>query len=148
MKQDESFDLDDNEEVEKHLLTTEKGIGRVYYKFWVDTETKNIRTYTGYLFSQKTIHQFQATGPGVLESLGISKLIEHLGKVSGGDLGLRASVDVMDGMLKRPSDVRKIKACHPTEIDQLIQYIEGWKFTNTTDRLKQQDVIEKLGKLK
>ncbi len=138
----------DSEEIEGHLVKTEKGFGRFYYTIWVKPEAKNLKLYGGYLYSQVAFDRLRL-GPGRMENIDVPKLIGHLDTVAKKDnRGPRASMEVMETMLKAFSGKRRLKQAHATELDRLIQFVESWKLPSAQDRIRLQLILEELGKLK
>lgn len=139
----------DSQLIESHLAESEKGPGgRWMYTVWVSPEAKNLVVYAGYTFAQIGFDKVAVSGIPRLDNISIPKLIEHLEQVSRNDnRGYRASLEVIEELLKSPARQSKIKAAHVNEITQLIQYIEGWKMTDTNDRVRMRIISERLDKL-
>jgi len=139
----------DNENVQEHLISIEKGVGRFYYTIWVVPEAKDLRASAGYLYTQKSFSRLRL-GIGSLNSISVPKLISHLNEVSKIKRGRRGSLEVMEKMLRTFVGKRRLRQCHPNELDQLVQFIEGWRreLPGAQDRIRLQVVTESLGKLR
>lgn len=137
----------DADPIEAHLIQMEKGVGRVFYSIWAEKEAKNLKVFCGYLFTQREMEQLRL-GVGIMNSIHIPKLIEHLETKSKGERGRREALEIMEQMLSKYDTKRMLKQCAPTEIDQLMQYIEGWKVQDPNDRVRMKTVSEGLEKLK
>ncbi len=137
----------DADPIEEHLIQIEKGVGRVYYTIRVEKEAKNLRVFCGYLFTQREMEQIRL-GIAVMNNIHIPKLIEHLGNKNKAERGIREGLDIMESMLGKYDHRRMLKQCAPTEIDQLIQFIEGFKTSDPNDRVRMKTVADALEKLK
>lgn len=137
----------DGLEVEDHLIEIEKGVGRIFYYFYAPQDAKNLSVYAGYLFTQKPIDRLRL-GLGTLGNISIPKLIEHLDTKSKGERGRREALDILETMLSRYKTQRMMKDCAPAEIDQFIQYIEGWKLDDPADRVRMKAICDSLEKFK
>ena len=114
----------------------------------VDPKAKNLKVYAGYMFAQRPFDRIQL-GVGRMNSIDVPKLIEHLERKSTGGRGHREALEIMEKMLRVYSGRRMLKQAAGTEIDQLMQYIEGWKeLTDSRERVRTKMVIDSLEALK
>lgn len=139
----------DGKELEDHHIKMEKGIGRFYYTVMVPPKAKNFRAYIGYMFLQRALARFRS-GMSISrpENLSVPKLIEHLDRMAKGERGRRASLEVMEKLLKGYRNRKMLKQLHNTERDQLISYLESWKLGPAQDRVRLQVVVEAINKNK
>lgn len=137
----------DAEQIEEHLISIEKGVGRVYYTIRAEKEAKNLRVFCGYLFTQREMENLRL-GIAVMNNIDVRRLIGHLGDKSKGERGIREALDIMESMLGKYDQRRMLKQCPPTEIDQLMQYIESFKTADPNDRVRMKTIIDALEKLK
>jgi len=137
----------DSEPIESHLIQMEKGVGRIYYTIRVEKEAKNLKVFCGYLFAQREIEQIRLGVP-MMNNIHIARLIEHLETKRKGERGVREVLDIMEAMLGKYDQRRMLKQCAPTEIDQLMQYIENLKTADPNDRVRMKNLIDALEKLK
>lgn len=139
----------DSEQVEPHLIKTEKGMGRTFYQIWVDPKAKNCKIYAGYLFGQRPFSSIQLGAPA-LTSIDVPRLIQHLEKKRKQDQrDYREPLEIMEKMLREFNTRRMLKQAAGTELDQLIQYIESnWKVSDPKDRVRVKMILDSIESLK
>jgi hypothetical protein len=115
----------------------------------VPPKAKNFRAHIGYMFLQRALARFRS-GMSISrpENLSVPKLIEHLDRMAKGERGRRASLEVMEKLLKGYRNRKMLKQLHNTERDQLISYLESWKLGPAQDRVRLQVVVEAINKNK
>lgn len=139
----------DNKKIEDHLVSVEKGFGRWHFTVRVGKDAKNFKVYAGYYYAQIPFSRLRTIGR--LASIDIPKLIEHLDLIAKKDnRERRASVEVLEKMLRTFSGRKKLSQAHSTEIDQLIQAVESWRpqLPSAQDRIRIQVMLDTLNKLK
>ena len=111
-----------NEPVENHLITAEKGIRRTYYSIYVPKEAKSIRIYAGYLYSEHPLRSYLLTR---FKHIDVAKLIDHLQRLQN-EKSAALALKVIEELLKRYRSRRIFKKMSSRELDLLQKYIAGW----------------------
>jgi hypothetical protein len=113
----------DLQPIEKHLIHFEKE----RCKIWVLPESKQLRIYRGYFYSDYPIHPFMRV-IGVWRNIDISRLILHLNHVARiSSKGRLSSLNTLDNILKNFRNRWMLKSQPMEELHHLMEVVASWK---------------------
>ncbi len=151
--------------VEDHQIEIEKSGSRIYYSIRADPAAPELTIASGYFCMTRKLPPMPANAPasfvkqlgmlGRFTDIYVDKLhpksvglIEHLDSKTKGELKHREALDILRRMLQRSENREMLKKCKDGEVQNLINYVKNWTFSDKTDQEMHKATITMLEDIK